>query len=85
MPSAGINRADHGPRLILGQYGGGLGVTDSGEGDGAGNAHTVDNIGRDNVVLFEFSAPVVFDRAYLGYVVSDSDLSIGIGTFADPL
>jgi len=36
--------------------------------------------GRDNFVVFEFSAPVVVDRAYLGYVVTDSDLTAGIGT-----
>ena len=40
---------------FLGSYGGGLGVTDSSEGDGGNNSHTVDNIDRDNYVLFEFS------------------------------
>ncbi len=68
----------------LGSYGGGLGVTDSSEGDGSNNRHTVDNIDRDNYVLFEFSEPVVLSRATLGYVVSDSDLTLWIGTFADP-
>ncbi len=67
-------------RGYLGAYSGGLGVTDSGEGNGSGNAHTVDNVGgRDNFVLFEFSQPVVVNRAYLGYVVEDSDLSIWMG------
>jgi regulation of enolase protein 1 (concanavalin A-like superfamily) len=68
----------------LGQYGGGLGVTDSGEGDGSGNAHTVDNIDRDNYVLFEFSEPVIIKKATLGYVVSDSDLAVWVGTFNNP-
>lgn len=68
----------------LGAYSGGLGVTDSSEGSGGNNSHTVDNIGRQNYVLFEFSQPVVLNRAYLGYVVQDSDLSLWIGTFPDP-
>ncbi len=67
----------------LGLFGGGLGVTDTSE-DGGGNSHTVDNIGRINYVLFEFSQPVVIDRAYLGYVSQDSDLNAWIGTFNDP-
>ncbi|MBN9518394.1 carboxypeptidase regulatory-like domain-containing protein, partial [bacterium] len=64
----------------LGSYGGGLGVTDGSEGSGGGNEHTVDNVGRDNYVLFEFSEAVVVDSAFLGYVVNDSDLSVWIGT-----
>ncbi len=68
----------------LGQYSGGLGVTDSSEGDGSNNAHTTDNIDRDNFVLFEFSEPVTIKRAFLGYVVTDSDLTLWIGNFADP-
>ncbi len=68
----------------LGLYGGGFGVTDGSEGDGSNNAHAVDNIGRDNYLLFEFSQPVILNRANLGYVVSDSDLRIWIGSFADP-
>ncbi len=67
-------------RAYLGAYGGGLGVTDSSEGDGSGNSHTVDNVGRDNFVLFEFSQPVVVNRAYLGYVVNDSDLTAWVGS-----
>ncbi|MBK1657556.1 SdrD B-like domain-containing protein [Paracraurococcus ruber] len=63
----------------LGQYGSGLGVTDSSEGDGGGNTHTVDNIGRNNYVLFQFSEKVIVDSAYLGYVVNDSDLTVWIG------
>jgi hypothetical protein len=69
---------------FLGSFSGGLGVTDSGEGTGSGNAHTVDNIDRDNFVLFEFSQPVVVSRAFLGYVVDDSDLTVWIGTMSNP-
>ena len=68
----------------LGIFSGGLGVTDSGEGDGSNNRHTVDNLDRQNYVLFEFSAPVVVNRAFLGYVVGDSDLSVWVGNFGDP-
>ncbi|MFX5157722.1 hypothetical protein ABTC76_20145, partial [Acinetobacter baumannii] len=39
----------------LGAYGGGLGVTDKGEGSGGSDTHTVDNMGgRDNYVVFAF-------------------------------
>ncbi|WP_137179461.1 SdrD B-like domain-containing protein [Roseomonas sp. AR75] len=63
----------------LGAYGGGLGVTDRGEGSGSGDAHTVDNMGRENFVMFRFNQDVVLDKAYLGYVVCDSDISVWIG------
>ena len=69
---------------FLGSYGGGLGVTDSSEGTAATDTHTVDNVGRDNYVLFEFSEKVVVDSAFLGYVVDDSDLTVWIGTMTDP-
>ena len=70
---------------FLGSYGGGLGVTDSGEGDGSGDGHTVDNMGgRDNYVLFEFNQSVVVDSTFLGYVVGDSDIKVWIGTRTDP-
>ncbi len=68
----------------LGAYSGGLGVTDGSEGSGGSNMHMVDNVGRDNYVLFEFSEQVVIDMVTLGYVVGDSDLSIWIGSLADP-
>ena len=69
----------------LGSYGGGLGVTDSSEGTGANDTHTVDNTGgRDNYVLFEFSQSVIVDSTFLGYVVTDSDLTYWIGTKTDP-
>jgi hypothetical protein len=67
----------------LGSYGGGLGVTDEIEGNGSNNTHTVDNVGRDNYVLFEFSEQVIVDSAFLGYVVDDSDVKVWIGTLPD--
>ena len=67
----------------VGIFSGGLGVTDNTE-NGGDNSHTVDNIGRDNYLLFEFSQPVIVDRALLGYVVQDSDMNVWVGTFADP-
>ena len=48
--------------------------------DGASDTHTVDNVGRDNYVLFKFSENVIVDSAFLGYVVNDSDLKVWIGT-----
>jgi hypothetical protein len=64
---------------FLGRYSHGLGVTDGSE-DGSNNSHVVDNSGRDNYVMFEFSQPVVLDKAYLAYIVGDSDVSVWIGT-----
>ncbi|WP_413175367.1 SdrD B-like domain-containing protein [Anabaena azotica] len=70
----------------LNRYTGGLGVIDRSEGNGDNNRHTVDNVGgRDNYVVFQFSESVVLDKAYLGYVVGDSDLSLWIGNFSSPL
>jgi hypothetical protein len=63
----------------LGSYAGGYGVTDSSEGSGRGSAHTVDNSGRDNFVLYQFSDKVVVDKAYLGYASGDSDITVWIG------
>jgi hypothetical protein len=68
---------------FLGAYSGGLGVTDGSE-TGSGDTHTVDNSGRNNYVLLEFSEAVVIDSALLGYVVGDSDLTVWIGTVTDP-
>src|SRR6185295_16745550 len=64
----------------VGAYSGGLGITDTGE-DGSAPGHTVDNVGRDNYLLFEFSQPIVVKQAFLGYVTGDSDMSVRIGTF----
>ncbi|AFZ28073.1 conserved repeat protein [Cylindrospermum stagnale PCC 7417] len=68
----------------LGSYTGGLGVTDSSEGSGSGGLHRVDNLGRNNYVLFEFSESVSVDRAELDYVIDDSDISVWIGNFNNP-
>jgi hypothetical protein len=67
----------------LGAFGSGLGVTDRSEGDGSGDRHTVDNIGRENFVVFRFNQDVIVDKAFLGYVVGDSDISVWIGNVAD--
>jgi hypothetical protein len=67
----------------VGAYGGGLGVTDRGEGSGSGDTHTVDNVGRDNYVVFRFSQDVILDKARLGYVVGDSDLKVWIGSVSN--
>ena len=59
-------------------------MTDGSEGSGGNNSHTVDNYGRDNFVLFEFSAPVKIDRAFLNYIGDDSDISVWIGSKVNP-
>ena len=66
----------------LGHYSLGLGVTDSSE-DGANNTHVVDNNGQNNYVMLEFSQSVGVDRAYLDFIVGDSDATIWIGTIAN--
>jgi hypothetical protein len=69
----------------LGAYSHGLGVTDGSEGTGGDDQHTLDNIGdRLNYVLFEFSQPVTVSKAYLDYVGADSDITVWIGTKANP-
>jgi hypothetical protein len=69
----------------LGLYSSGLGVTDSSEGSGSYNKHKVDNLGgRNNYVLFEFSQPVVVNQVFLDAIGADSDISVWIGTAADP-
>jgi hypothetical protein len=68
----------------LGSYAPGLGVTDTSE-DGTDPSHRVDNVGsRVNYVLFEFSSPVIVNRAYLAAVGADSDITVWIGTASDP-
>ncbi|MEM9825510.1 MAG: hypothetical protein AAF958_02915, partial [Planctomycetota bacterium] len=69
----------------LGAFSGGLGVTDTSEGDGTSGTHRVDNLHRENFVVFTFSEPVVVDSAFLDSVVHDSDLSVWLGTVGDPL
>ncbi|WP_167546893.1 SdrD B-like domain-containing protein [Stieleria maiorica] len=68
---------------FLGAYSGGLGVTDRGEGNGNYDRHKVDNVGRINYVLFEFSEPVIVDKTLLASVTNDSDMSYWIGTIDD--
>ena len=70
---------------FLGAYGGGLGVTDSSEGTGGNNTHTVDNVGRNNYIVLQFSQAVLVDKAYLGYVVGDSDAQIWVGNSASAI
>ncbi|MCP2728672.1 SdrD B-like domain-containing protein, partial [Limnofasciculus baicalensis] len=69
---------------FLGSFSSGLGVTDSSEGNGDNGTHRVDNNGRDNYVLFEFSESVIVDKAFLDSVVGDSDATVWIGNFSDP-
>ena len=70
----------------LGSYSGGLGVTDSGEGNGANDTHAVDNTGgRDNYILVQFSQTVEVDKTFLGYVAGDSDLQVWMGNSATPI
>ena len=61
-------------------------MTNNTEGNGNNDRHTVDsNGGTRDYVLFEFSTSVVIDKAYLDYIVGDSDLSAWIGNANDPI
>ncbi|MFN0159265.1 MAG: SdrD B-like domain-containing protein [Bacteroidota bacterium] len=71
-------------KAYLGLYSYGFGVTDKYEGDGGSNKHRVDNIDKNNYVMFEFSTPVTITKAYLDAVLQDSDISVWYGTFASP-
>ena len=74
----------HWSKAYLGKFSSGLGVTDSGEGNGSGSRHKVDNIYRDNFVLFEFSQDVVVDEAFLDSVGYDSDITYWVGNANAP-
>jgi uncharacterized repeat protein (TIGR01451 family) len=71
-------------KAYLGAYSGGLGVTDGSE-SGSGVTHTIDNVGRVNYVVLQFSQNVVVDKAFLGYVYGDSDLTAWIGSSSTTL
>ena len=68
----------------VGQYSRGLGITNT----GADNSHTIDNTpentGWDEYLLLEFSQAVELSEIYLGYVGSDSDLSLWMANPLDP-
>lgn len=69
---------------FLGAFAQGLGVTDRGE-TGAGDTHKVDNSGdRLNYVIFEFNRAIVPDQVVLDSITTDSDITVWIGTAADP-
>lgn len=65
----------------LGAYGGGLGVTSSGDGSGSSDRHTMDNSGSTDSILFDFgSTSVILDKISVGYVGTsnsyESDISL---------
>ena len=72
----------------LGAYGGGLGVTNRNEGNGASNnSHTIDNVGQFDFVLLVFNAAVNIASAKLNpFAVSsdplDNDAQVSFGNLA---
>ena len=86
---SGFNRVDSNgawSTSYLGVYSHGLGVTNFSEGNGSNDQHVVDNVGGNrDYLLFEFSTPIVVDKAYLDYIVGDSDMSAWIGTKTNPI
>ncbi|NEQ75144.1 MAG: hypothetical protein F6K23_20110, partial [Okeania sp. SIO2C9] len=83
--ASAFSRDEHGnwDEGFLGSFSGGLGVTDTSEGNGSNNLHKVDNVYRDNYVLFEFSEDVVVDEAFLASVTNDSDITYWVGSKED--
>ncbi|NEN91781.1 MAG: hypothetical protein F6K48_23905, partial [Okeania sp. SIO3H1] len=83
--ASAFSRDEHGnwDEGFLGSFSGGLGVTDTSEGDGSNSLHKVDNVYRDNYVLFEFSEDVVVDEAFLASVTNDSDITYWVGSKED--
>ncbi|NEO53301.1 MAG: hypothetical protein F6K54_09545, partial [Okeania sp. SIO3B5] len=83
--ASAFSRDEHGnwDEGFLGSFSGGLGVTDTSEGNGSNNKHKVDNVYRDNYVLFEFSEDVVVDEAFLASVTNDSDITYWVGSKED--
>lgn len=74
----------------LGHYGGGLGITNSGEGTGGSNTHTMDNRGKLEFMLFAFENAIIPTSITLtpygdpnNSSRKDSDFSAWVGTVAD--
>jgi hypothetical protein len=69
----------------LGQYTGGLGVTapgsvgSGGDGSGGSNQHTVDNIGKDDLVVFEFPNPAYIPLSVFLSAFGDTDITAWVG------
>ena len=61
----------------LGAYSTGLGVTNTGEN--AAKDYRLDNDGRTDFLVLQFSESVVIDKAYLKAVFTDSDATVWIG------
>ena len=70
---------------FLGAYGGGLGVTDKYENAGFNISHMVDNVDKNNYIVFQFSQAVEVDKAFLGSVSVDSDIQIWVGNSSTTL
>ena len=68
-------------KAYLGAYDVGHGVTDSSRHDSA----FVDNSGRNNYVVYQFSQDVTVDKAFLACVDCDSDLQVWIGSSSTPI
>ncbi len=85
VKTSAFSRTNHGvwDKAFLGSFSNGLGVTDNSEGNGGNGLHRVDNVYRDNFVLFEFSESVIVDRTFLASVGADSDITYWVGTVDD--
>jgi hypothetical protein len=72
----------------LGVYSNGLGVTNSNEGNGGGNSHTIDNLNGIDFIVLQFDKKVWLDDATFtayqqtNYSYTDTDATIGYGTTA---
>ena len=72
---------------FLGRYGGGLGTTAPGDGNGSNNRHTVDNLGTDDLVVFQFPSSSYIPASVFLSAFGDTDFIAFVGgngkTFSD--
>ena len=73
---------------LLQRYGGGFGVTNRGE-NGSDPNHAIDNSGRVDFLLFQFSKDVELDKLVLGWGQNDTDMTLrygeGTGAWGDSM
>ena len=73
-------------KSYLGDYGNGLGVTGSGDSNGANNLHTIDNVGQQDFIIIQFDRKVkLISATFTPFSVdgsTDSDATIGVRNLA---
>jgi hypothetical protein len=80
--ASGFNTASCVTKSYLGDYSHGLGVTGSGDQNGANNYHTIDNIGQQDFIIIQFDRKVkLISATFSPFSVDgslDTDATIGV-------